>query len=66
MKTLIKELAQEAGVHHINYDEEYSVEFEKFAELIVRECAKVSFDQWCEYGDCESSSNAILRHFGVE
>ena len=39
---------------------------ERFAELLVRECAKVSFDQWCENGEEESAENAILKHFGVE
>ena len=39
-------------------------EVQKFAELIVRECARVSFDQWCESGEEESAENAILKHFG--
>jgi len=39
---------------------------QKFAELIVQECAKVSFIQWCENGEEESAENAILKHFGVK
>ena len=66
MHDKILQLAVEAGVHHINYDEDYSANFEKFAELLVRECAKVSLDQWCENGEEQSAENAILKHFGVE
>jgi len=41
---------------------------EKFAELIVRECAKESFEFWCNQVDCseESAQSHILKHFGVE
>lgn len=38
----------------------------KFAELIVRECARVAFDDWCEGTNESSSEMAILKHFGVE
>ena len=43
-----------------------SVGVEKFAELIVRECAKVAFDDWCDGTNEGSSQIAILKHFGVE
>lgn len=39
---------------------------QKFAELIVRKCADVAFDDWCEGTNEESSQMAILKHFGVE
>lgn len=42
---------------------------EKFAELIVRECAKVCRDQTNEYAmelDRENCASAIEEHFGVE
>ena len=37
---------------------------EKFAELIVRECAQVGFDY--ADGHCCEISAVILEHFGVE
>ena len=38
---------------------------EKFAELIVRECAGVGYD--ASYFECASNvSNKILEHFGVK
>jgi hypothetical protein len=40
------------------------VVFEKFAELIVRECAQVGFDY--ADGHCCEISAVILEHFGVE
>lgn len=66
MNKRFEELAREAGIHHINYDPDYSAEFERFAELVIQECARVSFDQWCENGEEESAENAILKHFGVK
>lgn len=39
---------------------------EKFAELLIRECAKVAFNDWCESTNEESSQMAILKHFGVK
>ena len=37
----------------------------KFAELIVQECAKVAFNDWCDGTNEGSSQMAILKHFGV-
>jgi hypothetical protein len=39
----------------------------KFAELIVRECAKEAFEFWCNQVDPneESAQSHILKHFGV-
>lgn len=41
---------------------------EKFAELIVKECAKEAFEFWCNQVDCneESAQSHIKKHFGVE
>jgi hypothetical protein len=38
--------------------------YEKFAELIVRECAQVGFDY--ADGHCCEISAVILEHFGVK
>jgi hypothetical protein len=44
-------------------------EFKKFAELIVRECAKIAYNKQYKHssahtrGDC---AEAIKEHFGVE
>ena len=65
------ELAEEAGLEY-NFDPMLWLKYEKFAELIVRECARV-----IDRGDGEMSSMAetiwcnvcrddILKHFGVE
>lgn len=35
-------------------------------ELIVRECGKVAYQQWCENGKNESAQWSIVKHFGVE
>ena len=59
MKERIKELAVEAGFY-ANPDIE---KFEKFAELIVRECAKVG-ERYAD-GNYEVY-NQILKRFGLE
>jgi hypothetical protein len=56
MNELIKKLALQAGGSH--YPEVNSVQLEKFAELIVRECAEICL----EANDYKN----ILRYFGVE
>jgi hypothetical protein len=82
MNERIKELAEQAGltfVNSITNDNEdiecvadtdgglpCSTELEKFAELIVRECA-----DWIENTDSdpaigESDAQALREHFGVE
>lgn len=38
----------------------------KFAELIVRECADVAFDEYAATNGAASGESAILKHFGVE
>jgi hypothetical protein len=66
MNERIKELAREAGLLAHN-PEGVPTKLETFAELIVRECARVAFEsdltmaigQW-------GADSAILKHFGVE
>ena len=74
MNERIKELAKQAGA---GWDDKYhwyvgSVTMEKFAELIVKECAnhcdllldhKISSEWSRGTHDC---SKAIKKHFGVE
>ena len=65
MNERIKQLAREAGFY-ANPDVE---KFEKFAELIVKECAKVCRDQPNVYAlkaDRDNCAIAIEEHFGVE
>lgn len=72
MNKRIKELAQQTDVwcdqnHH--GDKFYDIRWEeKFAELIVRECAKEAFNFWCYQDDCndESAQSHIKKHFGIE
>ena len=67
MNERIKQLAEQAGWdnHHSKFD----TRIEKFAELIVRECAKVCRDQPNVYAlkaDRDNCAIAIEEHFGVE
>ena len=56
MNERIIELAEQSGLEY-NFDPMIWLKYEKFAELIVRECAsKVT---------CNEALN-ILEHFGVE
>ena len=60
MNERIKELAREAGFY-ANPDVE---KFEKFAELLIRECAKWMSDGNIPDGFYEAGR--MLEHFGVE
>ncbi len=42
------------------------VDIEKFAELIVRKCANIAFDEYAATNGADSGESAILKHFGVE
>ena len=56
MNERIRELAEQSGLEY-NFDPMLWLKYEKFAELIVRECAsKVT---------CNEALN-ILEHFGVQ
>lgn len=64
MNEKIRELAEQA-IQEVAPDVEYKIMLspavEKFAELIVRECARVTFK-----GTGPRSALNILEHFGVE
>jgi hypothetical protein len=63
---LIKKLADEARIKPMGGSWVYrlSDEFEeKFAELIVRECADIATINQFQY---DAVGNYILKHFGVE
>ena len=66
MNERIKQLAREAGFY-ANPDVE---KFEKFAELIVRECISIAQDRaafdWAPPNDVNDIINEIKEHFGVE
>ena len=79
MNEQIKLLAKQAGFFpELNYDHTqwhaagYNPNFEKLAELIVRECAdicnRIYFDRYPDAEDFERSEegDAIKKHFGVE
>jgi len=75
MNERIKELINLSGIEiRRNYDENGSTpaELQKFAELIVRECAKsiektieVNCDTDDEKMGCEFAITDLLEHFGV-
>jgi len=61
MNQRIRELALEAGAQGIvNRD---FIDIEKFAELIVRECADIATINQHEW---HSAGSYVLKHFGVE
>ena len=63
MNKRIKELAREAGfdaVSMVAFD--IGQDLEKFAELIVRECADTAFLE----ANSRKVQRAVLQHFGVE
>ena len=64
MNERIKELAEQA---EFGWDDKYhwyvgSRQLEKFAELIVRECADTAFLE----DNSRKVQRAVLQHFGVE
>ena len=73
MNAKIKQLAEQAGIGFTLWDDSgremidnYTPEeyLEKFAELIVRECARVA--DVADENKCEWIGGNILTHFGVE
>ena len=69
MNERIQELAEQAGWdnHHSKFD----TRIEKFAELIVRECAQIAKEVDGDEGDDYQSGRTwagidVLKHFGVE
>ena len=66
MNERIKQLAEQAGSTHkqnLGVYQFYADELEKFAQLIVKECMKVSNMSLSKY---ELPSDKIAEHFGVE
>ena len=61
MNERIKELAEEAGLVY-NFDPMLWLKYEKFAELIVRECAEVAED----WDGAHYVGTAIKQYFGVK
>ena len=78
MNERIRELAEQAGKYawenetHWSADAERATLFEqKFAELIVKECAELLWTEECYNSDLaleefEKNSKKIKQHFGVE
>ena len=75
MNERIRELAEQAGSTHkqsLGVYQFYSHELEKFAELIVKECAdvcnKIYFEHYPDAEEWERSEegDAIKKHFGIE
>jgi hypothetical protein len=72
MNKLIQELAEQATTYiepTSNSGEGWIFDKEKFAELIVRECAEIVKDSPWKLGSSYSASdqaNLVKKHFGVE
>ena len=66
MNQQIKQLAEQCGGFPCSQDEWgfYNKDLEKFAELIVRECAEIA-DRETSL-PCDSYGELIKQHFGVE
>ena len=67
MNERIKELAEQAEgtkKHVPAVWQFYDYELEKFAELIVRECAKIVNDNDCEIS--QVGNYMLFDHFGIE
>ena len=76
MNDRIRQLAEQAGSTHkqnLGVYQFYTDELEKFAELIVRECSNIVFEEGCteDNWDCPNEelyqlSNKIEQHFGFD
>jgi hypothetical protein len=66
MNERIRELAEQAGLEY-NFDPMLWLKYEKFAELIVQECAgKVDFILREKSNGGGTMGDEIREHFGVE
>ena len=65
MNERIRVLAEQAGIYKLDLSDEteYWI-IEKFAELIVKDCARVA--DIADENKCEWIGGTILTHFGVE
>jgi len=61
MSKRMRELAEQAGYY---IDPDFDIEFEVFAELIVRECA--GRVDWILAEGGKTQGDLIREHFGVE
>jgi len=61
MNKKIFELSEQAGMNHYSYNGYATFDLEKFAELIVRECAKVVSRK-----AGPKTALDVLEHFGVK
>ena len=61
-KDCLLELAEQAGLHAEWFID--NPEIEQFAELIVRECAKLASEFYEEHDALHGSD--LLNHFGIE
>lgn len=68
MNERIKELAEQAGIHPSNFEPDADIKgaLEKFAELLVRECVKVSATKAGTFDKDSFVAQRIKGHFGVE
>jgi hypothetical protein len=66
MNERIRELVRQAGLDDADFPIENwdNVPLAKFAELIVRECAKIA--DVADENECEWIGGNILTHFGVK
>ena len=69
MNERIKELLSQAGVHYEVMPKD--TVYEKFAQLIVRECIEVASPNYMEYTSegvyyVEQAVDKIAEHFGVK
>ncbi len=65
---VIKELAEQAGLEY-NFDPMLWLKYEKFAELIVRECVRYFNEDYQRDFDTlwrEDLTKGIKEHFGVK
>ena len=69
MNERISELAEQAGLEY-NFDPMTWLKYEKFAELIIRECAEACMKEidigWAVAPKSPWMAKQILEHFGME
>ena len=67
MNTRLKELFEQASTAPWHPDDQGSLDAEKFAELIIRECAQQAAQMRHVYPhQAELTATTILDHFGVQ
>jgi len=62
MNKKIKQLAEQAGLYAFVSDNGVDLDVEKFAELIVNECAEIAID----VSEGLTVATAIRKHFGIK